>query len=58
LKSPFYPANPESLLPEAFIALPLTAIRPAGWLRDQLIVQANGLTGAWFRSRISWTMTG
>ncbi len=40
-----YPANPETLEPETFIALPLGAIEPRGWLRDQLTVQAEGLTG-------------
>ncbi len=49
-------ANPQSdnslyfpfkapLTKSAFMALPIGAIRPAGWLRDQLIIQANGLTG-------------
>lgn len=33
------------LQPRAYTPLPLGEIRPAGWLRDQLQVQADGLSG-------------
>jgi hypothetical protein len=35
----------ESLHPLAFVPLPLGAIRPEGWLRRQLRIQADGLSG-------------
>lgn len=40
-----YPANRPPLTPSAYIPLPLGAVKPTGWLRDQLVVQANGMTG-------------
>jgi len=33
------------LMPGAFTSLPLGSIRPTGWLRAQLEIQANGLSG-------------
>ena len=38
-------SNRKPLAPNAFDLLPLGSIRPTGWLRAQLLVQANGLGG-------------
>ncbi|MBN1107138.1 MAG: glycoside hydrolase family 127 protein [Bacteroidales bacterium] len=40
-----YKSNPEALLQNAYIQLPLGSVKPEGWLRSQLEAQASGLTG-------------
>jgi hypothetical protein len=40
-----YKSNPEPLLKNAYIKLPLGIVKPAGWLKSQLEAQAAGLTG-------------
>jgi len=40
-----YAGNRAPLLPSPFLKLPLTAIRPEGWLRAQLELQAAGFHG-------------
>src|SRR5919199_901790 len=40
-----YSTNRPPLQPEAFTRLPLGAVAPRGWLRDQCRIQAEGLTG-------------
>ena len=41
----FYLGNRQPLRPSPFIKLPIGAIVPRGWLRHQLELEANGMTG-------------
>ncbi|MDO9340835.1 MAG: glycoside hydrolase family 127 protein [Bacteroidales bacterium] len=40
-----YKNNPQPLLRNAYIKLPLGTVKPGGWLKSQLEAQAAGLTG-------------
>jgi len=41
----YYLNNREPLMEKPYMELPLGAIQPEGWLKDQLIRQKNGMTG-------------
>ncbi|HLK17159.1 MAG TPA: beta-L-arabinofuranosidase domain-containing protein [Fimbriimonadaceae bacterium] len=40
-----YPGNAEPLAPSPFRKLPIGSIKPEGWLRKQLVMEADGFTG-------------
>src|ERR1700760_107365 len=40
-----YIGDKEPLIKQSFVKLPLTAIQPGGWLKKQLELQRDGLTG-------------
>ena len=42
---PHYTANRRPLVPSGLIKLPIGSITPKGWLRHQLQLEANGMTG-------------
>ncbi|WP_050776415.1 hypothetical protein [Algoriphagus machipongonensis] len=42
---PHYLSNRAPLIPTAYLELPLGSIQPEGWLKDQLQLMANGMTG-------------
>ena len=44
-KNEFYPSNRAPLAPSPFVKLPIGAIRPGGWLRRSLEIEADGMTG-------------
>ena len=41
----FYPGNRAPLLPSPLMKLPIGAIEPRGWVRQQLLLMADGMTG-------------
>ena len=43
--TPLYVTNKEPLLASPFVKLPIGAIEPHGWLRHQLELEADGMTG-------------
>lgn len=44
-RNSFYISNRDPLRPNAFVKLPVGSITPQGWLRNELILESNGMTG-------------
>ncbi len=44
-RNAFYPSNRQPLTPSPLIKLPIGSITPKGWLRFQLQLEADGMTG-------------
>jgi len=44
-KNDHYVSNREPLLPSPFVKLPIGAVQPRGWLREQLRLEADGFVG-------------
>src|ERR1035437_1820106 len=42
---PLYTGNREPLLPSPFVKLPIGSITPRGWVRHQLELEVQGMTG-------------
>ena len=61
----YYTSNLPPLQPQQFIKLPAGSIQPEGWLKQQLLLQKNGLNGhlgeisAWLqKENNAWLQTG
>jgi len=64
-RNDYYASNRPPLQPQQFIKLPAGTIQPEGWLKQQLILQKNGLNGhleeisAWLqKDNNAWLQTG
>ncbi|HLH81468.1 MAG TPA: beta-L-arabinofuranosidase domain-containing protein [Chthonomonas sp.] len=44
-RNAFYTGNRPPLVPQPLIPLPVGAVRPEGWLKEQLVLMSNGFTG-------------
>jgi len=65
MENAYYTSNRPPLQPQQFIKLPVGTIQPEGWLKQQLILQKNGLSGhlgeisAWLqKENNAWLKTG